>query len=163
MRNKTLILLFAGAMAFKTVIAQSIRYPVALPYVGLAAYSTQQNDPLSFTANQGALAGVKQAGIGLYGERRFMLAATSSYAVAAAIPTKQGNFGVVLNYAGFKNFNENKIGLTYARNLGSKVAVGIQFNHYGYRIPAYGNASSINFEAGAVIHFSDKNGGFSYL
>lgn len=141
-------------------IAQSLRYSIALPYTGLSAYSIKQNDPLSFTGNQAALANVNQPGIGLYGERRFLLASTSYYTLATAIPTKMGNFGVQLNYSGFKNFNENKFGLAYARSLGSKVDVGIQFNYYGYRIPAYGNASAINFEAGAIIHFSEKlNGG----
>jgi hypothetical protein len=142
------------------IMAQSLRYSITLPYVGLSAYSTQQTDPLSFTANQAALAGVKQTGAGLYGERRFLLAATSSYTMATAVPTKMGNFGIQLNYAGFINFNENKIGLAYARSLGSKVDVGVQFNYYSYRIPAYGNASSINVEAGAIVHFTDKlNGG----
>ncbi len=143
-----------------SAIGQSLRYSIALPYTGLSAYSTQQKDPLSFTGNQAALANVSQAGIGLYGERRFLLAATSYYTFAAAIPTKMGNFGVQLNYSGFKNFNENKLGLAYARSLGSKVDVGVQFNYYGYRIPGYNSASTINFEAGAIIHFTDKlNGG----
>lgn len=142
-------------------IAQSLRYSIALPYTGLAAYSTQQKDPLSFTGNQAALANTNQAGIGLYGERRFLLAATSYYTLATAIPTKLGNFGVQLNYSGFKNFNENKVGLAYARSLGNKVDVGVQFNYYGYRIPGYNNASTINFEAGVIMHFTDKlNGGF---
>lgn len=138
------------------VFAQSLCYSVALPYVGLSAYSKLQTDPFSFTGNQAALAQIKQPGVAVYGERRFLLEATSSYAAALALPTKNGNFGIALNYAGFKNFNENKIGLAYARSLGSKVDVGIQFNYYGYRIPAYANASTINFEAGAIMHFSDK-------
>lgn len=138
------------------IIAQSLRYAVALPYAGLSAYSTQQKDPLSFINNQAALAKTKNTGIGIYGERRFLLAATSAYTMTAAVPTKMGNFGVQINYAGFKNFNENKIGLAYAKSLGSKVDVGIQFNYYSYRIPTYGNASSVNFEAGAIFHFSDK-------
>ena len=151
------LIVFIG---LKTVRGQSLRYTVALPYLGLAAYSTQQNDPLSFTGNQAALARVKQAGIGLYGEQRFLLAATSSYNVATALPTKMGNFGMQINYSGFKNFNENKIGLAYARSLGSKVDVGIQFNYYGYRVPGYNNASTVNVEAGAMLHFTDKlNGG----
>ena len=149
-----------GFGVFNTIQAQSVRYSVALPYIGLGTYSTQQNDPLSFTANQAALAKVTQAGVGIYGERRFLLAAINSYTVATAVPTKMGNFGVQLNYSGFKNFNESKIGLAYARSLGKKVDVGIQFNYYGYRIPAYNTASTINFEAGAIIHFTDKlNGG----
>jgi len=160
LRIKIFFIITIGSIAFKNVTAQSIRYPVALPYIGLSAYSTNQTDPFSFTSNQGALAAAKQTGVGLYGEQRFLLVATSAYAVATVFPSKMGNFGVVLNYSGFKNFNESKIGAGYGRNLGHKVAVGIQFNYYSYRIPAYGSASSINFEAGAVIHFTEKlNGG----
>jgi hypothetical protein len=140
--------------------AQSLRYSVALPYTTLSGYSAKQNDAFSFTSNQAALASTKQTTAGVYGERRFLLASTSSYAAAVAIPSKLGNFGVSLNYAGFKNFNENKIGLAYARSLGKKVDVGVQFNYYGYKVPTYGNASAIFFEAGAIMHFTDKfNGG----
>ena len=136
--------------------AQSLRYPVALPYVSLSAYTQQQADAFSFTGNQAALAQVKKFSAGVYGERRFLLQETSSYTAALAANTSLGNFGLQLNYAGFTNFNENKIGLAYAKSLGKKVDVGIQFNYYGYRIPAYGNASAINAEAGILLHLSDK-------
>lgn len=143
-----------------TVLCQSLKYSNALPYAGLCAYSTQQTDPLSFTGNQAALAKIKQAGIGLYAERRFLLAALNSYTLAAALPGRLGNFGIQLNYSGFKNFNENKAGIAYAQSLGSKADIGIQFNYYGYRIPGYNGASAIYAEAGAIIHFTEKlNGG----
>jgi hypothetical protein len=156
--RKTLI----GLTLFFTnqLTAQSLRYSIALPYTSLSAYSTNQNDAFSFTGNQAALANTKQASIGVYGERRFLLATTSSYAAAVAIPSRLGNFGLSLNYAGFKNFNENKIGLAYGRSVGKKVDIGVQFNYYGYRVPTYGNASAIFFEAGAIMHFTEKlNGG----
>ena len=54
------------------ISAQSLRYSLAQPYISLSAYSLQQNDPLSFTGNQAALAQSKNAGIGVYGERRFI-------------------------------------------------------------------------------------------
>ena len=130
-----------------------------MPYLSLGAYSKAQADVFSFTNNQAALASLTAPGIGVYGERRFMLTENSVYAVAAAIPTSLGNIGIQLNYAGFKNFNENKIGLAYARSLGAKVDIGVQFNYYGYRIPSYGNASTINFELGAIVHFTDKLSG----
>lgn len=136
--------------------AQSLRYAIAQPYISLSAYSKQQNDALSFTGNQAALMQVKNAGIGVFGERRFMLSETSKYTLAASLPTRLGNFGIQLNYAGFKNFNENKIGLAYARKLGKLVDVGVQFNYYSYRVLAYGNASAINFEIGALFHLTDK-------
>ncbi len=127
-----------------------------MPYLGLTAYSQKQNDVFSFTDNQAALAQQKNAAIGVYGEQRFLLSENSTYAMAAAIPTGMGNFGLKVNYAGFSDFNENAVGLAYARKLGKKVDIGVQFNYYGYRITSYGNASSVNFELGAILHLTDK-------
>jgi hypothetical protein len=136
--------------------SQSLRYSLAQPYISLSAYSVQQNDPLSFTGNQAALAKVKRPGVGVFGERRFMLKETSVYTMAASLPTRLGSFGIRINYAGFKNFKENKLGLAYARTLGKLVDVGVQFNYYGYNIPSFGKASAINFEIGAMFHLTDK-------
>ncbi len=136
--------------------AQSLRYTLAQPFISLSAYSQLQNDPMSFTGNQAALARSQQPGIGVYGERRFMLKETGNYTFAAAVPSRLGNFGVQLKYAGFSKFNENTIGLAYARKLGKLVDVGVQFNYYSYRVPVYGNASTVNFEIGAMMHIIDK-------
>jgi hypothetical protein len=155
MKTKPLLLSLLIINA-KLLPSQSLRYSLAQPYISLSAYSSKQNDPLSFSGNQAALAQVKSAGIGVFGERRFMLSETSAYTLGASLPTRLGNFGIQLNYAGFKNFNENKIGLAYARKLGKLLDVGVQFNYYGYRIPAYENASTINFEIGAMLHVTDR-------
>lgn len=135
---------------------QSLRYPLAAPYSTLSSCSAQQNDVFSFTGNQAALAKTVQPCAGIYAERRFMLADINAYSLAVAIPTKMGNLGMQVNYSGFKNFTENKFGFAYARSLGSKLDIGVQFNYYGYRIPGYGNASAIYAEAGALFHVSNK-------
>ena len=153
---KTSLFLLICIFGLSAVPAQSLRYSIAQPYISLSAYSRQQNDPLSFTGNQAALAQTKNAGIGLYGERRFLLKETSAYTLGMALPTRLGNFGLQLNYAGFKNFSEDEIGLAFAKPLGRLVDLGVQFNYYGYRVPAYGNASAINFEIGAMMHLTDK-------
>lgn len=154
----SVILLYSFSL---TVSGQSLRYAISMPYISLNAYSQKQADVFSFTGNQAALMRVKQAAVGIYGERRFMLEENSAYAVAAAFPSRLGNFGVKMNYAGFKNFNENSVGLAYGRSLGAKFDLGVQFNYYGYRIPTYGNASAINFELGAMMHISPRlNAGF---
>lgn len=136
--------------------AQSLRYQVALPYISLGAYSTRQTDAFSFINNQAALARQKVGAIGVYGERRFLLEENSVYGLAMALPTKLGSVGLSLTYAGFTNFNEHKAGLAYARSLGEKIDLGIQFNYYGYRVPGYGDASAINGEIGLLMHLSDK-------
>lgn len=156
MRKKILFVVLLFLIGVSLVKAQTIRYAVSMPYIGLAAYSKQQHDVFSFTSNQAALAQQKNIAVGIYGERRFMLSDNSVYTLAAAVPSSLGNFGFKMNYSGFKNFNENTFGLAYGRSLGSKVDIGIQFNYYGYRIPTYGAASSINAELGAIIHLSSR-------
>ena len=124
--------------------------------MGLGAYSKNHVDAFSFTANQAALAQIKNGSAGVYGERRFLLKETNFFSAVVTLPTKQGNFGIQADYFGFKNYNESQIGLAYAKNLGSKLDVGIKFNYYGFRIPVYGNSSAINFELGAIAHLSEK-------
>jgi hypothetical protein len=154
--RKLLPIILLAFIFINNLQAQSLRYSISMPYINLGAYSTKQIDPFSFTSNQAALAQVKDAGVGVYGERRFLLAENSVYGLALAIPTTKGNFGIQVNYAGFANFNEQKAGLAYARSLGSKVDIGVQFNYYGYKVPAYTNASTINAEAGVIVHVTDK-------
>jgi len=136
--------------------SQALRYSITMPYTSLGAYSSKQNDPFGFTNNQAALAQVKAASVGAFGERRFMLSENSVYGLAAAVPTGLGNFGVQINYSGFANFNEQKAGVAYARKMGKALDLGVQFNYYGYRIPQYGNASAVNFEIGAIMHLTSK-------
>ncbi len=136
--------------------AQSLRQPISAVYLGLGAYSTRHTDVFSYVNNQASLAQVKNATFGVYGERRFLLTATSTYIAALALPSKMGNFGLNIKYAGFKNFNESQIGVAYARSLGAKADVGVQFNYYGYRVPSYNSATTVNVEIGAIVHLTDK-------
>ena len=151
--------IFIAAIVFlisADIFSQALRQPVAAVYLGLGSYSTQHDDVFSYLNNQAALAQIKNVTAGVYGERRFLLTATSLYTAAIAIPTKNGNFGINIKYSGFKNFNENQIGLAYARSLGKKCDVGVQFNYYSYKVPSYNSAATVNFEIGAIVHLTDK-------
>ncbi|MDQ6889607.1 MAG: hypothetical protein M3Z56_04975, partial [Bacteroidota bacterium] len=154
MRKGYLLCLLVLANAAST--AQSLKRPVAGSYIGLGAYSLDHVDAFSFTSNQASLAQIKNMAIGVYGERRFLLAETNMYSAVIALPTKQGNFGFQADYFGFKNYNESQIGIAYARGLGSKLDIGVKFNYYSLRIPGYQNSSAVNFEIGAIAHLTDK-------
>ena len=136
--------------------AQTVRRPVAAIYTGLGAYSYNHVDVFSFTSNQASLARLKNASAAVYGEKRYLLEELSLYQAAVAVPTKSGNFGFSTGYYGFSDYNETMFGLAYARKLGEKVDVGVQFNYNGVLISGYGNASAINFEIGTVLHLTDK-------
>ncbi len=94
--------------------------------------------------------------IGIFGERRFLLDALNYYTIALVIPTSKGNFGLEADYFGFKNYNESQLGIGYGKSLGSKVSVGIRFNYYMVKVPGYISATSMNYEAGAMFHLSEK-------
>ena len=149
-----LILLFLSTHI--VINGQTIRRPVAAVYAGLGAYSINHTDVFSFVNNQASLAQMKNASVGVYGERRFMLDELSLYQLALAVPTNSGNFGVKGGYYGFSDYNESEIGLAYARKLGPKMDIGVQFNYNGILVSGYGNSSAINFEIGTVFHLTDK-------
>ena len=139
-----------------TASGQTLRRPIAASYTGLGAYSVNHADVFSFTANQASLAQLKNTAIGVYGERRFLLAELNNYTAAAAFTTSSGNFGLKAMYSGFSDYNETQLGLAYARKLGKKVDIGAQFNYNGISVAGYGNAAAISFELGTVLHITER-------
>jgi hypothetical protein len=156
LKIKSACILLLSLCLFNTAHSQTLRRPVAAPYIGFGAYSFNHTDVFSFSSNQASLAQLKNAAAGVYGERRFMLSELSNYNAAIGLPTRSGNFGLKAGYSGFSDYNETQIGLAYARRLGNKVDIGVQFNYNGIRLAGYGNASAISFEAGTIFHISDK-------
>ena len=131
-------------------------------YPGIGAYTGSAVDPFSMIINPASLAGVRTAGAGVFGERRFLLNAFNQYTAVAALPTQSGSFGLQADYFGYQNYNESQLGLAYGRSLGKKVDVGVKFNYFNLRIPNNINASTFHFEAGVRMHLTDKlHAGFS--
>jgi len=149
-------ILLLTMVSITDLYSQTLLRPIAAPYIGFGAYSFNHTDVFSFTSNQASLAQLKNPAAGVYGERRFLQSELNNYTAAIALPTHSGNFGLKAGYSGFSDYNDSQIGLTYARKLGNKVDIGIQFNYNGIRIAGYGNASAISFEAGTIFHITDK-------
>jgi hypothetical protein len=141
-----LLLLFANA---KSQLESSA-------YLTLTNLSNQHHDVFSFLSNQAVLAGVKSFSAGFYSEEKFMVKELTIHQLALNFPTHSGNFGLSGCYFGFTDYNESKFGLAYARNLGSQLALGVQFNFQSLKIPGYGNSSAIDFEIGTVIHLTEQ-------
>lgn len=152
---KALLLCFL-LVSFVFAGSQSLRVPVHAAFTKLFALQTQKPHPFSFVGNTAALAEQQSFSAGLFSERRFLQQELSQYQLALCLPTRLGNFGFRGDYFGQALYNETAAGLAYARKLGSKISVGVQFNYYGVNAGAYGNASGINAEAGVLIHLSEN-------
>jgi hypothetical protein len=153
---KILLALILSILFHQFSQAQVMRRPVAGPLMGFGAYSIEHTRVLSFTANQAALAQLKYASAGVYAERKFMLNELNDYTAAIGVPLHPGAAGLKAHYSGSGDYNETQLGLAYARNLGARAGVGVQFNYNGIRIAGYGSASTVSFETGVVFHITEK-------
>ncbi len=136
--------------------AQVVRQPLSVRYAGLGAYSKNFKDVFSGTNNQAAFAQLKSGGFGVYGERRFLLEELNQFSAVVALPTSSGTFALQGDYFGFSAFNENQLGLAYARKITNQIDVGVKFNYHNVQVAGYGNASAINFEAGTIFHLTER-------
>ena len=135
--------------------AQVIRQPLSI-YRGTGAYSKNFSDIFSAVSNQASLTQLKTTGFGVYGERRFMLEELNAYSAIIAFPTTSGTFGLQGDYFGSTAYNESQLGILYARKITKQIDAGVKFNYYAVRTPGYKSVSTINFEGGAIFHFTDK-------
>ncbi len=139
------------------VLAQSARQPLSIRYTGLGAYSKNFSDVFSATANQASLARLKSGGFGVYGERRFLLSELNQFSAIVAMPASaSGTFALQGDYFGSANFNENQLGIAYARSITANVDAGVKINYHSIAVAGYGNASAVNFEAGTIFHLTEK-------
>jgi hypothetical protein len=152
---KTFCCLIFLVLSFSPV-AQVTRHPMSVNYQAVGAYSRNFVDVFSATANQAAIANIKSGGFGVYGEQRFMLAELNGYTTIVAAPTAWGVFGFQASYFGSPSYNENELGIIYARKISSAVDIGAKFNYHTFRVAGYGKVSTVNFEAGAIFHLTEK-------
>lgn len=114
------------------------------------------NDINSAFSNQAGLANLDDLGVILSAESRFIQSPINNFGAAAALPSKFGVFGIALNHYGIKNFNEQKIGLAYARKLTKGLSLGAQFDFINVNIPNYGARGAITFEVGLQAAISKE-------
>jgi hypothetical protein len=131
---------------------QTVHSPVQATYTAFGAYSNHCSDVFSFTGNQAKLSSLQTPGAGIYAERKFLLRELNFYSLVLAVPMASGGFGLQADYFGFADYNESKLGIAYGKKLGKLIDIGVQFNYYMVHIASYGNAATINFETGIILH-----------
>lgn len=145
--------LFMNVTGFSQVAVQ----PVAARYLSLGVYSNRFNDVFGAKANAASLSTLKQSGIGVYGERRFMLDQLNMYSMAAAIRTNSGNFGLSGTYFGFSQSNQTQLSLSYGRKVARAIDIGASFHYHAIsQAGLYGSSSAITGSLSMLLHLSEK-------
>ncbi len=104
--------------------------------------------------NQAGIAESEGTSANASAERRFLLESINGLSASAVLPTKSGSFGLSMRYFGFEDYNEQLIGLAYARKLLDRLSLGAQIDYVNLTIPEYGNQSTFTFEIGAQLRLS---------
>ncbi len=81
-------------------------------------------------------------------EMRFGVTELKPIGVGFIQPTKSGVFGFSLQHFGFSAFQQQKLGVAFARRFSDKLNVGIQLDYLHLQAPDYGNAHLLTVEIG---------------
>jgi hypothetical protein len=118
--------------------------------IGMGYTGTTFTDINSLFSNQAGLAKLERATAIAFAEQRFLLNELQGLNAGVALPTNSGTFGLSLNYFGFDDYNEQRAGLAYARQLVDKLSIGAQMLVLNTQIAEYGNQANVTFEIGLL-------------
>ena len=132
-------------------------YPIGSRSAGMGRSSVAITDFWSAMNNQAGIALYEMPAVGIYYENRFLLNELSSKSIAAILPTKYGVFAATYNHFGYELFNDQKIGLAYARAFGKKIRIGLQLDYLQTTLGNnYGTKGNVTFEIGIQTDISDN-------
>ena len=106
--------------------------------------------------NQAGLAFVEDWAAAVYGEQAFGLADLRRLGFGAALRLGQGAVGLSIEQFGFSAYKDQKIGLSYARQLFKNTALAVQFDYLATRIPDYGQAHRLSAELGLITRLNKE-------
>ncbi len=143
------------------IVSKSYAYDIINPIGGRSAamgrVTTCSRGLWAIQNNPAGMCDMDGISFGLYYENRWMLDATAYKCAAFAMPFDFGSIGVSFNQFGYEQYNENKIGLAYAKNFGPYLQIGLQLDYlllkYGND---YGRQDAISFELGLQSHITDR-------
>ncbi len=137
-------LLFNCQLAFAQVVSPT----AGARGLAMANAATTFTDINSIFSNQAGLASIEKVEIILLAEQKYFINDIRNIAAAVAYPSGFGTFGLNLHYFGFEDYNEQKIGINYARKLTHDLSLGAQINYVGFRIPEYGSKGLVSTDIG---------------
>ena len=157
MIKRTTISFLFLVIILSTCFATGENWAIGGRSAGMANASVTLNDLWAIHNNQAGLAEIKNISAGIYYENLYGLNELGLKAGAFVIPTKSGVFGLNLSYFGYSQYNENKVGLAYAKSFGNKFSVGIQLDYLSTHIAEnYGSTSAIAAEIGLQYSINKK-------
>lgn len=148
--------LIVGWSAVQLPAQSSIAPAAGARGMGMGHTGVVFTDVHSALSNQAGLGMLERPAALVFGEQRFLLAELRSLGAAYAMPVSGGAFALSAQYFGMKEYNEQRIGLAYGRQIFPGTSIGAQINVFTTRIPDYGNTLTLNAEIGLQTQILPK-------
>lgn len=146
--QRLVILFLLNCFTFSLTAQQGLSSLIGARGAGMGKTGLTFQDINSAMGNQAGLAHIERIEVLLLGEQRFINSPIPAANAAVAIPSGFGTFGLTLNYFGIASYNEQKIGLAYARKLFDQLSIGVQFDYLNTRMDELGSKGVVTFEVG---------------
>ncbi len=126
--------------------------------------SVSLTDFWSVQNNPAGMAGYAHFAAGIAYQNRFLMKELALKSAAIIAPVNFGVLGVSFNQFGYELYNENKIGLAYARSFGKVLRMGVQLDYLSANFAeGYENGSAITFEFGVQAQINEKLTAGAYI
>jgi hypothetical protein len=117
---------------------------------GLTDFWSIQNNPAGIALQQNIAAGIAY-------ENRLLMKELGLKSVAVLVPVKFGVLGLSYNQFGYNLYNENKLGLAYAKAFGPGLRIGLQLDYLSTRFAeGYEGLNNVTFELGVQSNINEK-------
>lgn len=124
---------------------------------GMGRTSVCLTDFWSIQNNPAGMAAQDRISVGIAYENRFLMKELSLKSAAFVLPLNFGVIGVSFNQFGYSLYNENKIGLAFARNFGDVLRIGLQLDYMNFNMSEnYENKNRVSFELGVQAQITEK-------
>lgn len=142
---------------------QNMQAQLGTPFAAGARGAAMGNASSTFTdinssfSNQAGLGFLEEISFVASGETRFLNTGIYGVSFAAGIPVqKVGTLGISIQHLGNEAYNEQKIGIAYARQLFKRLSIGAQVDYLGARVAEYGAVHTGTFELGLLAKITDE-------
>jgi len=125
--------------------------PAGARSAGMANASVTLSDIWSTNQNQAGLGYLTAPAVGIYYENRFAVKELSLKSGSFAYPTKSGVLALSVSQFGYDKYNENTVGLAYAKSFGKVLSIGLQLDYMQTHIAEdYGSKGTAVAEFGLI-------------
>jgi hypothetical protein len=121
----------------------------------LGSAGSALQDIWSMQANQAGIVAQQRLSIATAYESGFLNPDLSKESLVIVYPNKRNAFGLSFQNYGFSAYNEQRLGVAYARSFGN-VFAAINFNYHLIKIEQYGGTHTYSVEAGLQYALNDK-------